>query len=87
MKKLLSPALAKKVFDLINTHGYPLSMALEQLNKAQIVMKWADFVHHATTAGWSGITTRKVIESAIMECKSFERSRNQYGGNQCQTQI
>lgn len=77
----------KKLFDLVNTHGYPLSMALEQLRKARIVVSWAEFIVHARKAGWSDMTTRKVIESAIMEAKSFEKYQYQHGGSQCQTQI
>lgn len=79
-----SPGLEKKLFVIVNTHGYPLSMALEQLSEARIKVKWAEFYKYTRKAGWSDITTQRIIENAIMECESFKRARNVHGGSQCQ---
>ena len=54
-------------FNLVETKGLPLDLALTAINQQGLVPDWIGFWEHALDKGWIPKGTRLRIEAAILE--------------------
>ena len=63
------------LFKLVDTHGIPLDLVIEQFGKSNMVIDWIDFLESANKCGWKSSTTLNKIEAALCDIKGEEYSK------------
>jgi len=61
------------VFEMCDTFGLPLEIAIEHLHKHDLVVAWNEYIDDARQHGWTDKTIRRKILNAVQECIAFDR--------------
>ena len=55
------------VFELISTHGIPLDVVLEILDRHGMIVDWLEFYRRSLDEGWNPTTTFNKIEASVLD--------------------
>jgi len=65
----------RHVFDLKDTHGFPLSMAFIECDKAGIEIDWVGLIESARDAGWWDSQVWDAMQEAFQDCGVWAERR------------
>lgn len=57
----------RSVFKLIDTYGYPIEIALQEIDSFGMTVDWEDFIKDAIDHGWRYEQIRNKIKYACLE--------------------
>jgi alanyl-tRNA synthetase len=62
----------KFLFDLSDTHGLPIEIAVQEILERGLSINWLEFIKEAQIAGWKNRKIKEKIKSAMQDLIGYD---------------